>query len=336
MNRKLRVAVLGGGPSAEHEVSLRSAASIAAGLRAAGHDVLEIVIDQERRWWSDGRPLEFLPGQGMAGVDLAFPALHGPYGEDGTVQGLLEGLGIPYVGSTVGPSALCMDKVLFKDLLSSWGIPQVRYLPILGREAEAAAEGDPTVLRRLLSLGLPLFVKPARCGSSLGIVKVEEAGQLCEAVATALRYDTKLIVEEGVTARELECGLLEEGEGFLCTPPGEVEVGDGWYDFAAKYSPGGIALTVPAPVPDEIKERCRRLAVEVARRLGIGHLARVDFFLCGERLLLNELNTMPGFTETSVYPKLLGAAGLPYPELLERLCALALARANSSAASPAR
>ena len=327
------VAVLGGGRSAEHEISLRSAASVARGLRETGFRVLEVKIDRDGRWLHEGRPVALVPGEGLLGADLAFPVLHGPYGEDGTVQGVLDALAIPFVGSGVAASAVCMDKLLFKDVLEAWGFPQVRYLPLAGAQARAAAAGERSELARLLSLGLPLFVKPARCGSSLGIVKVERPDQLAPAVEAALRYDPKLIVEEGVRARELECGLVEGEEGFACTPLGEVRVAGGWYDFAAKYTPGGMELSVPAEVPDRVHQQAARLAVELAQRLGVAQLARVDFFLCGERLLVNELNTMPGFTETSVYPKLAGALGLSYPELLARLCERALSRARSAPAT---
>jgi D-alanine-D-alanine ligase len=324
-----RVAVLGGGRSSEHEVSLASAASVAGGLRQAGHEVVSIAIDREGVWRREGHQLALWPGGGFEDVEVVFPVLHGPFGEDGTVQGLLECLDVPYVGAGVLASALCMDKVLFKELMARAGIPQVDYRAV----EEGAFLADPAgVARALEPLGLPVFVKPARLGSSVGIVRVTQDGGLRAALETAFQHDSLVIVEAAATGLEVECSVLGNDDPEA-SQPGQILLAAGesaWYDYEAKYTPGGMELVVPAPLPAAVRERVRGLAIETFRRSGCSGLARVDFFVQGETVLVNELNTMPGFTETSVFGALFAASGVPYPELLDRLVALALERHQQS------
>ncbi|HEY2771011.1 MAG TPA: D-alanine--D-alanine ligase family protein [Solirubrobacteraceae bacterium] len=320
-----RVAVLGGGRSSEHEVSLNSAASIRAGLEQAGHEVLEVEVGRDGVWRRDGSEVALVPGRGLDGADVVFPALHGPFGEDGTVQGLLECLDVPYVGAGVLASALCMDKVAFKQVMAQAGIPQVDYRAV----REHVFTDDPDAeLARLSALGLPVFVKPDRLGSSVGIARVAEVGELAGALRDAFAHDELAIVEAAARGLEVECSVLGNGDP-VASQPGEILLAageSGWYDYEAKYTAGGMELIVPARLPDHVRERVRELAVTTFLAAGCSGLARVDFFVDGEQVLVNELNTMPGFTETSVYAALFEAAGIGYPELLERLVALGLER----------
>jgi D-alanine-D-alanine ligase len=321
----LRVAVLGGGRSSEHDVSVASAASVRAGLVQAGHVPIAIEVGRDGVWRRDGRELKIVPGRGLEGADVVFPALHGPFGEDGTVQGLLECLDIPYVGAGVLASAVCMDKVLFKQLMARAGIPQVNHEAV---HEEHFRDNPAAELDRLRGLGLPVFVKPARLGSSVGIERVADAGELPAALATAFEHDELAIVEAACGGIEVECSVLGNGDP-IASQPGEILLGageSGWYDYEAKYTPGGMELVVPARIPDHVRERVRSLAVTAFLTSGCRGLARVDFFVDGEDVLVNELNTMPGFTETSVYAALFGASGIPYPELLDRLVALGIER----------
>lgn len=312
----MRVAVLAGGRSSEHEISLASAASIGAGLKEAGHDVVTVEISPEGAWSSDAQPVAIEPAGGLLGCDVVFPALHGPFGEDGTVQGLLELVDVPYVGAGVLASALCMDKVTFKDLMAHAGIPQVAY--------RRARDGEDTA--HLESLGLPVFVKPTRLGSSVGISKATTREELDEALAEAWKHDPLAIVEALSAGMEVECSVIGN-EDPVASQPGEIVVNADWYDYEAKYSAGGMELQVPARIDEATRDRVRELAVEVFRRSGCSGLARVDFFVeDGGRVLVNELNTMPGFTETSVFPKLFEESGVPFPDLLNRLVDLALER----------
>jgi D-alanine-D-alanine ligase len=320
-----RVAVLAGGRSSEYAVSLASAASVRAGLERAGHVAFVVEIGREGVWRVDGREIALSPGAGFEGADVVFPALHGPFGEDGTVQGLLECLDVPYVGAGVLASALCMDKVLFKDLMAHLGTAQVEYRGVNEREYRA----DPqAVLATLGVLGLPVFVKPARLGSSVGIVRVDEPERLAGALASAFEHDPLAIVEASSSGLEVECSVLGNDEP-IASQPGEVLLGageSGWYDYEAKYTPGGMELIVPARLPEHVRDRIRDVAVETFVRAGCSGLARVDFFVEGETVLVNELNTMPGFTETSVFARLFEATGISYPDVLDRLLALALER----------
>lgn len=321
----LRVAVLGGGRSSEHEVSLASAASVRAGLQRAGHEPVEIEIDRCGVWWREGLELALSPGRGVAGVDVVFPVLHGPSGEDGTVQGLLECLGVPYVGAGVLASAVSLDKVMFKDLMARAAVPQVAYRGVEHHHYRSEPEA---VHAELAELGLPVFVKPARCGSSIGIVRVRAAEELPAALATALAHDPVAIVEAAASGIEVECSVLGN-DAPIASEPGQPRVTggvSGWYDYQAKYSPGGMELVVPAPVSESARVRVRELAVDVFTRVGCSGLARVDFFVDGDTVLVNELNTMPGFTDTSVFACLFEASGIAYPDLLDRLVSLALER----------
>jgi D-alanine-D-alanine ligase len=317
------VAVLSGGRSSEHDVSLASGASVAAGLRAAGHEVLDVTLERDGSWVHDGEEVALAPGRGLLGADVAFPVLHGPFGEDGTVQGLLELLDVPYVGSGVLASAACLDKIVAKDLMAQAGLAQVDYAGVGAARWAADPDG---VLAELAALGLPLFVKPARLGSSVGIAKVCDADELAPALDAAFAHDPCVIVEAMSHGVEVECSVLGPTHAAQASEPGEIVIDADWYDFAAKYEPGGMRLVVPARISPIARERVQALAVAAFARFGCSGLARADFFVEGDEVLLNELNTMPGFTATSVYAKLWDASGLPYDELVTRLCELALAR----------
>ena len=308
----MRVAVLAGGRSSEHEVSLASAEAVGLGLTEAGHDPVDVRIDREGQWTHDGRELTLEPSGGLLEADVVFPVLHGPFGEDGTVQGLLELLDVPYVGAGVLASSLCMDKGLFKDLMAAHAVPQVDYAVV--RDGE----------RPQLDFPLPAFVKPARLGSSVGISKASGSQELAASLELAFEHDPIVVIERMAQGMEVECSVLGNGDPEASTP-GEIVVRKGdWYDYEAKYTDGGMELVVPART-DHLDE-VRRLAVEVFRIVGCSGMARVDFFVTEDGVLVNELNTIPGFTATSVYAKLWEATGVPYHELLDRLLALALER----------
>jgi D-alanine-D-alanine ligase len=321
-----------GGRSSEHEISLGSARSVVEGLDRDRYEVGTIEIDREGRWaLGAGRPPELAPGpaetlpiptesrqpDSLSSVDVVLPVLHGPFGEDGTVQGLLELAGVPYVGAGVAASALCMDKDLFKAVLRDRGIPVARNVTLrLGDEVRHPFD-------------YPVFVKPARLGSSVGISKVQSEEELEPAVELARRHDEKVLVEEFVPGREVECGVL----GNLDSPPLASVVGEivpqsaEWYDYGAKYDEGGSDIVIPAPIGDDAAARVQTLAVESFVATECEGMARIDFFLRDDgEVVVNEINTIPGFTETSVYAKLFEASGLPYGELLDRLIALALER----------
>jgi D-alanine-D-alanine ligase len=317
----MRVAVLAGGRSSEHEVSLNSAASVRDGLEEAGHDVVWVELARDGTWSHDGEELALLPGRGLLGVDAVFPALHGPFGEDGTVQGLLELLDVAYVGAGVLSSAVCMDKVVFKELMARAGLPQVGYVAV----DDGVRDG---VVQRVGELGLPCWVKPARLGSSVGIVRVGEGDDLEDALDTAFGHDPRVIVEASASGVEVECSVLGHTSAPEASQPGEIVLlkGDGWYDYEAKYTDGGMELVVPPRISDAARERVRELAVTAFRLASCSGLARADFFVDGDTVLLNELNTMPGFTATSVYAKLWESSGLPYPELVDRLVRIAVER----------
>jgi D-alanine-D-alanine ligase len=308
----MKVAVLCGGRSSEHDVSLASGEAVRAGLAEGGHEVLDVRLSRQGRWLFEGEPLALHPGEGLLGAEAVFPVLHGPFGEDGTVQGLLELLDVPYVGAGVMASAVSMDKALFKDLMSAHGIPQVEYV--------AVQEGAP------VTLAPPAFVKPARLGSSVGISKAWSEADLDAALSTAFEHDPVALVERFSEGLEVECSVLGHREP-VASQPGEIVLSNAdWYDYEAKYEPGGMELVVPARIPDAQLEEVRRLAVEVFKLVACSGMARVDFFVEDGRVLVNELNTIPGFTSTSVYAKLFEASGIPYVELLDRLLALALER----------
>ena len=317
----MRVAVLAGGRSSEHDVSLSSAASVREGLAAAGHDVTWVDLGRDGSWSCEGEEVELRAGGGLLGADAVFPALHGPFGEDGTVQGLLELLDVPYVGSGVLASALCMDKVLFKDVMGRSGLPQVPYWSLDG--AAGVVLADPS------AVSYPCWVKPARLGSSVGISRVDAAPELASAVDAAASHDPRVIVEATAPGIEVECSVLGPADAPVASQPGEIMLAggeDGWYDYEAKYTPGGMELVVPARISDVARERVRELAVTAFRLAGCSGLARADFFVDGGDVLLNELNTMPGFTQTSVYGELWARGGVSYPELCDRLVRIALER----------
>jgi D-alanine-D-alanine ligase len=319
----MRVAVLSGGRSSEHDVSLRSGASVGRGLADAGHEVVEVRIERDGGWSHAGATVELVPGRGLLGADAAFPALHGPFGEDGSVQGLLEWLDLPYVGSDVLASATCMDKLTLKRLFAQQGVPQVDFTAVEGAEWWGRCE----------QLGLPLWVKPSRLGSSVGISRVTALSELDEAVEVALRHDPRVIVEASAAGIEVECSVLGNGADPQTSLPGQIVAKADWYDFESKYGEGGMELRVPAEIPVAATERVQALAAEVFALAGCAGLARCDFFVePDDSVLVNEINTMPGFTETSVYAKLLEAGGLSYPDLCDRLVRLGVERHQRSRA----
>ena len=306
----MKVAVLGGGRSSEREVSLASAESVRAGLEEGGHEPVEVVVEPDGRWTFAGEALALQPSGGLLDADAVFPALHGPFGEDGTVQGLLDLLDVPYVGAGVLASAVSMDKAIFKELMAAHGVPQCDY-------AVVRAGGPPT------TFGPPAFVKPARLGSSVGISKAVSEVDLDRAIELAFEHDPVVVIERLIEGMEVECSVLGNGDPEA-SMPGELVINSDWYDYEAKYTDGGMDLVVPARTPHV--EDVRRLAVEVFKIVGCAGMARVDFFVTEDGVLVNELNTIPGFTATSVYAKLWDASGVPYPELLDRLLQLALER----------
>jgi D-alanine-D-alanine ligase len=346
--------VVFGGRSGEHDVSLASARAITEALQKSGrHEVVPVGITREGRWISSGEPMRELESKGgdlpdgsdldapisdppasateklpagLGSVDVVFPVLHGPYGEDGTIQGMLELAGIPYVGSGVLGSATGMDKPTMKKIFAHHCLPQVEWVALTRKQWEKNRE---TWIKEIESaLGYPCFVKPANLGSSVGIGKATNAEELKSALDAAARFDRRIIVEEGVDAREIEVSVLgnEDPEASL---PGEILIKkDGFYDYEAKYVEGGMELLAPAPIPEEITEEIRRIARTAYEAIDAAGMARVDFFFerGTNRLLLNEINTIPGFTPTSVYAELWATSGLPYEELLDRLIQLALER----------
>jgi D-alanine-D-alanine ligase len=305
-----RVVVLQGGRSSEHDVSLASAESVVAGLRERGHEVTTIELARGADW---------LPDDGTAAAiraaEVVFPALHGPFGEDGSVQGLLELAGTAYVGPGVTASALCMDKDLFKCVLRDHGIPVTRNITL---RRGAAAENP---------FGYPVFVKPARLGSSVGISKAHDEKELRSAVELAFAHDEKILVEEFVAGVEVEVGVLGNQEPTVSLPGQIVVTTKEWYDYAAKYDEGEMDLRVPPEISSAQIARVRELALRSFVAAECEGMARADMFVRDDgQVLVNELNTIPGFTSTSVYAKLFEASGVPYPELLDRLIALALER----------
>ena len=362
MGRKLRVGIIFGGRSGEHEVSVASAASVLEALDKSKYEVVPLGIDPEGRWLAGADPRRMIAGAPMqesgadeapvtavtmtgdptqrglvprgteagAGgpaepLDVVIPVLHGTYGEDGTLQGLLEMANIAYAGCGVLGSALGMDKEKAKLVFKAAGLPVVDWLTVRRHESErdVAAVMDSIEAR----FPYPVFVKPANMGSSVGVGKAHDRAELERALATALEFDRKAIVEPGVNARELECGVLGNDEP-IASVVGEVVPSNEFYDYRAKYVDNASRLYIPAQIPDEVAERVRRTAVAAFLALDLSGLARVDCFLdrdSGE-FYLNEVNTMPGFTQISMYPKLWEASGVPYPELLDRMIQLGLER----------
>ena len=333
MSGRLRVAVLAGGRSSEHEISLASARSVLEALDPERYETTTIAIGRDGRW-ALGPGLQAIadesvtvtqslpvladskPAEAIGTVDVVMPVLHGPFGEDGTVQGLLELAGVPYVGAGVAASALCMDKDLFKAVLRDRGIPVAANVTLrLGDEIR-----NP--------FGYPVFVKPARLGSSVGISKAHDEAELEAAVALARRHDEKVLVEEFVAGTEVECGVLGNVRPApIASVVGEIVPHAEWYDYAAKYDAGGSDIIVPARIPEQTAARVQELAVDSFIATECEGMARVDFFVREDGdVVVNEINTIPGFTSTSVYAQLFEASGIPYRELLDRLIELALER----------
>jgi len=319
----LRVAVLYGGRSGEHEISLRSAESVIAGLSPAKYQVQRIFITPEGRW--QPRALSPEPGANP-GIDVVFPVLHGTFGEDGTVQGLLELAGLPYVGAGVLASAVAMDKEVTKRLLVERGLPVAEYVTV-----RRGQHGAQDVCRRL---PFPMFVKPANLGSSVGISKVNNCAELEAALELAAQYDRKILVERGIVGREFECSVLGS-EQPVAAVPCEVIPSREFYDYEDKYVLDAAKLIVPAPLAAEQTEEMQRLAVAAYRAVECEGMARVDFLMesSSGKLHINEINTIPGFTSISMYPKMWEAAGVPFPDLLDRLIELALERHRSREAT---
>ena len=332
------MAVLLGGRSSEHSISCISGQSIVAALDGDRYDVTVVGIARDGRWVaapdgglsiisSDGQLPEIAADAPTAdisaslAVDVVFPALHGPWGEDGTVQGLLETVGVPYVGSGVLSSAVSMDKGFMKASLAHAGLDGGRYVVVSDRQWCTDRAG---VLDRVGALGLPVFVKPARAGSSLGIVKVKRSDDLVDAIEGARKHDPRIIVEAGVDdAREIECGVLVDAEGVpRASRCAEIIVSERhqFYDFEAKYLDDSATLVVPADLPDGVEDRVRELAVRAFDALDCEGLARADFFVRPDgSVVINEVNTMPGFTSISMYPRMWAATGVDYPHLVDRL-----------------
>ena len=359
MAERLRVALLFGGRSAEHDVSIMSAGNVFRALDPARYDTIPIGITRSGAWLlcslkggafpvavpETGPSVVLVPGGAgrlailpetdaappdlSRSVDVVFPVLHGPFGEDGTVQGVAEIAGVPYVGSGVLGSAAAMDKDVAKRLMRDAGLPIARFLSFV--------RGDkPDFEAVVAELGRPVFVKPARLGSSVGVSKAGTAQEFAEAIAEAFRHDRKILVEEYVRGREIECGVLEDEDGSLtASPPGEIVPSNrhGFYTYEAKYlDDEGAAIKVPADLPPDVSDTVRELSIEAFRALGCESMARIDFFLREDgSLIVNEVNTLPGFTNISMYPKVMEALGISYSELVDRLIRHALARAGLGA-----
>ena len=365
---RLRVGVVFGGRSGEHEVSLASAASVIAALEELGHAVVPIGIARTGRWVVGGDPLRALatearvalpsndadgavkkaladraeavesasaqslvrtepagslPPELRQGLDVVVIMLHGPYGEDGTIQGLFELADVPYVGAGVLASAVGMDKVTMKAVFQAHGLPMAEYLVVHRHEWRRAPER--VAARVAETVGFPCFVKPANLGSSVGISKVRDAAALPAAVNLAAGHDRKILVERAVRGREIEVSVLGNDEP-VASLPGEITYESEWYDYSTKYLEGQAKITVPAPVSPEITRQIRELGVAAFRAIDCSGMARVDFFLEDDRVLINEINTIPGFTATSGYARMWEASGLSYTALIDRLIDLALER----------
>jgi D-alanine-D-alanine ligase len=342
---RTRLAILYGGRSAEHQISVVSARSVMEALDPDRFEVVPIAITRQGRWLLPERtPLELTardgalpevdaagaelavrPQEGVGGVDVVFPILHGPFGEDGTVQGLFELADLPYVGSGVLASALAMDKAMAKVVLAQAGLPQAPYLVVAGRDWRADPEQVAAEVAERLAY--PVFTKPARLGSSIGISKVKTPDGLAAGLADAFAHDTKAVVEQGIVARELECGVLGN-DAPEASVVGEVIPGHEFYDFEAKYLDESLKLEIPAQVPEAVTAQVRELSRRAFLALGCEGFARVDFFYeeATGRVLVNEVNTIPGFTPKSMFPLLWAASGLAYPDLVARLVDLAIER----------
>ena len=345
MANKTRVALLFGGRSAEHEVSLRSAAAIFLNLDPQKYQIQSIYINKQGDWTIAPSPLfpaqtlekgtfaSFLPWA-KAGLppaleaDIYFPVLHGPYGEDGTIQGLLEMADVPYVGATVLSSAVGMDKAVMKVLFQNKDLPIVKYLLVF--EAHWKAERDKILKKIKTEIRLPVYVKPANLGSSVGITKVKDYAQTAEACQRAFLYDRKILVEKGIIGREIECSVLGN-DAPSASLPGEIIPFREFYDYNDKYLDGKTKFGIPADLTSKEIKTIQRLSIEAFKAIDGSGMARVDFLLenrTGE-IYVNEINTIPGFTEISMYPKLWEVSGLPFPRLVDRLIELGIERHGS-------
>ena len=328
---RVRVAVIMGGRSSEHEISVASARSVVEALDPERYDVRAVEIGQDGRWQLEAGDGQAQVGKGgdrlpvpaddspspFDGVDVVFPVLHGPFGEDGTVQGFLELADVAYIGAGVTASALCMDKDLFKAVMRDKGVPVASSVTVLDRHRDLVAN----------PFGFPVVVKPARLGSSVGISIVRDPEALPDAIELALEHDEKILLEEYIEGVEVECSVLGNEEPIASIPGEIVPLASDWYDFAAKYDAGGMELVIPPRLDERTIARVQELAVAAFVASDCEGMARVDFFVreSGD-VVVNELNTIPGFTATSVYAKLFEASGIPYAELLDRLVELALER----------
>lgn len=341
-SRKIKIALLFGGRSAEHEVSLISASAIYKNIDKRKYDVISIYITKEGEWKTSTSPLlppeklekgtsfSFLPWQAGAlsrkvRADIYFPVLHGPYGEDGTIQGLLEMADVPYVGAGVLASAAGMDKAVMKALFAAKKLPLVKHRTFLDAEYQKNKKAILSLIKK--EFPLPFFVKPANLGSSVGISKVKNYAETPRALSKAFRYDRKILVEEGVIGREVECSVLGNDEP-RASLPGEVIPYREFYDYRDKYLEGKTRFRIPADLPKPKVKEIQRLAVEAYKAVDCSGMARIDFFFEEKtgKIYVNEINTIPGFTEISMYPKLWGVSGIPFPRLVEELIRLGFER----------
>ncbi len=350
---KLRVGLLFGGRSGEHEVSINSAQALALALsaeeNASKYEILPFYIQKDGCWLAGEVPQQVLKSGIPVGesqrqtlspwqfppevtqVDVWFPILHGPNGEDGTIQGLLTLMQVPFVGSSVLGSAMGMDKVAMKMAFAQVGLPQVKYMALNRSQIWSNPCVFPKLCDEIEALGYPCFVKPANLGSSVGIAKVRSRHELETALDNAASYDRRIIVEAGVVARELECAVLGN-DVPKASIIGEITYESDFYDYETKYTQGKADLRIPAPVPDSVTRKIQEMALQAFAAVDAAGLARVDFFYVeatGE-ILINEINTMPGFTATSMYPLLWNLSGISFPELVDQLIQLALQRHNAS------
>ncbi len=364
MRKKIRVGLIFGGKSGEHEISLASAQSVARAIDRDKYEIALIGVTKEGRWligdhalkqlaaisptpllqgengFKDGEPTREVNGQELipraanavahsaplGEVDVAFPLIHGPFGEDGTIQGLLELVDMAYVGAGVAASAVGMDKALMKAIFRAHNLPTADWIVILRREWETQPEE--TIHRIEGAFGYPCFVKPANLGSSVGVTKARNWDELTQALTTAAQYDRKIIAERAIDGREIECSVLGNDEPIVSLP-GEVAPKREFYDYAAKYDQAaGTDLIVPADLPPETTRQVQEIAIRAFRAIDGSGMARVDFFVerGTDRVLLNEINTIPGFTTVSMYPRMWEQSGIPYAELIDRLIQLALER----------
>ncbi|WP_313428953.1 D-alanine--D-alanine ligase [Siminovitchia terrae] len=332
-DNKMKLCLLYGGKSAEHEVSLQTAKAVIHALDMNKFDIFPIFITKEGKWIQgpqitetiqDIKQLQFsnggnelMPQSLNTDYDMVFPLLHGPNGEDGTVQGLLEILNIPYVGNGVLASSAGMDKVVMKNIFAQAGLEQVEYVSFIRSTWDADREAAYKLVEE--KIGYPSFVKPANLGSSVGISKCDNRDELEAAFEDAFRYDRKIIIEEGVIAREVEVGVLGNDE-LACSVAGEIVPKKEFYDYEAKYADDTTELMIPADIPEKSYDEIRKMAFMAYKSLDCSGLARMDFFVTSDgRVLINEVNTMPGFTPASMFPLLWKNTGVPYPELIERL-----------------